>query len=383
MVGSPREALYDGEELARKEVVVVTVNYRLGVIGFLAHPELTKESPHHASGNYGLLDQLAALKWVQRNIAAFGGDPKKVTIFGESAGAFSVNSHVASPLSNGLFRAAISESGGVGAGFGRTELPSLEESEKKGVKFAESVGAHSLAELRAMPAEKLLQAGGFPQANVDGWFFPESAASLFKEGKENKVPFLLGSNSDEGQHFIRSVLPASEYIGQAKKDYGDDVAQFLRLYPSDSDQAAKISQQHQFSDRTALATRNLAGDVARGGTKVYLYYFAYQDGGVYDTETPTLGLRLGADHGGELWYVFGVLNHWKTAVPEADLKVQNTVMSYWTNFAKTLDPNGGGLPAWKPVGQSTDQVMVLDQSVGTQPHPRAAQLDFLHTHAAK
>jgi len=383
MVGSPREALYDGEELARKEVVVVTVNYRLGVIGFLAHPELTKESPHHASGNYGLLDQLAALKWVQRNIAAFGGDPKKVTIFGESAGAFSVNSHVASPLSNGLFRAAISESGGVGAGFGRTELPSLEESEKKGVKFAESVGAHSLAELRAMPAEKLLQAGGFPHANVDGWFFPESAASLFEEGKENKVPFLIGSNSDEGQHFIRSVLPASEYIGQAKKDYGDDVAQFLRLYPSDSDQAAKISQQHQFSDRTALATRNLAGDVARGGTKVYLYYFAYQDGGVYDTETPTLGLRLGADHGGELWYVFGVLNHWKTAVPEADLKVQNTVMSYWTNFAKTLDPNGGGLPAWKPVGQSTDQVMVLDQSVGTQPHPRAAQLDFLHTHAAK
>jgi para-nitrobenzyl esterase len=382
MVGSPREALYDGEELARKGVVVVTVNYRLGIIGFFAHPELTKESPHHASGNYGLLDQLAALQWVHRNIAAFGGDPKKVTTFGESAGAFSVNSHVASPLSNGLFRAAISESGGVGAGFGRTELPSLEESEKKGVTLAESLGAHSLAELRAMPAEKLLPAGGFPQANVDGWFFPESAASLFKEGKENKLPILLGSNSDEGQHFVRSVLPASEYIERAQKDYGDDATKFLTLYPSDSDEAAKISQQHQFSDRTALATRNLAADIARRGTKVYLYYFAYQDGGAYDTETPTLGLRLGADHGGELWYVFGVLNHWKTAVPETDLKMQDTVMSYWTNFATTLDPNGADLPLWKPV-ESNNQVMVVDERVGMQPHPRAAQLDFLQSHSAK
>lgn len=260
MVGSPREALYDGEEIARKGVVVVTVNYRLGVIGFFVYPELTEESPHHASGNYGLLDQLAALQWVHRNVRAFGGDPKKITIFGESAGAFSVNAHVASPLSKGLLRAAISESGGVGAGFGRTELPSLEESEKKGFKFAESVGAHSLAELRAMPAEKLLKASsGLPEADVDGWFLPESAASIFKERKENKVPILLGSNSDEGQHFIRSVLSASDYSERAHKDYGNDGAQFSTLYPSDSDEAAKISQQHEFSDRTALATRNLAG----------------------------------------------------------------------------------------------------------------------------
>jgi para-nitrobenzyl esterase len=382
-VGSPREDLYDGEELAKKGVVVVTVNYRLGVFGFFAHPELTKESPQHSSGNYGLLDQLAALQWVHRNIAPFGGDPNKVTIFGESAGAFSVNALVASPLSKGFFRAAISESGGVGAGFGRTGMPSLEESEKNGVKFAESVGAHSLAELRDLPTDKLLQSRTFPQATVDGWYFPESPATLFKQGKENKVPVLLGSNSDEGQHFIRSVLSASDYTAKARKDFGNDADEFLKLYPADSGESAKVSQQREFSDRTALATENLAGDLARGGAKAYLYYFAYQDGGAYDTEAPTLGLRLGADHGAELWYVFGVLNHWKRTVPEYDLKMQNTVMSYWTNFAKTLDPNGTGLPEWKPVGQSNDQVMVLDKTVGMEQHPRAAQLDFLQVHPTK
>ena len=382
-VGASREALYDGEELARKGVVVVTLNYRLGVLGFFSHPELTKESVHHASGNYGLLDQLAALQWVQRNIASFGGDPSKVTIFGQSAGAFSVNALVASPLSKGLFRAAISESGGVGAGFGRTELPSLPDSETEGVKFAESLGAHSLAELRALPAEKLLQAGGPARANVDGWFLPESAASLFKDGKQNKVPTLLGSNSDEGQHFLRSALSASEFTEKAHKDYGADAEKFLTVYPAESDQAAKVSQQHQFADRTALGERNLATEVGRGGARVFLYYFDYLDEGGYNSEPPTLGLRLGADHGAELPYVFGLLNHWKTMVPERDLKLQNIVMSYWINFAKNLDPNGSGLAPWEPFKGSDSLVMVLDPSAGMRPHPRAPQLGFLQDHAGK
>jgi para-nitrobenzyl esterase len=376
-VGSSREALYDGEELAKKGVVVVTMNYRLGIFGFFAYPELTRESAHHASGNYGLLDQLAALKWVHRNIAAFGGDPNKVTIFGQSAGAFSVNAQVASPLSKGLFRAAISESGGVGAGFGRTALPSLEESEKAGVKTAESLGAHSLAELRALPTEQLLQAGGFSGANVAGWFFPESPAAIFKQGNENKVTMILGSNSDEGQHFLRSVMNAGEFVKHAEKTYGKDAAEYLKLYPGDSDQSAKISQQHQFADRTALSERELAGQATRNGARVYLYYFAYLDAGGYNSEPPTLGLRLGADHGAELPYVFGLLNHWETTVPGGDLKLQNIVMAYWTNFAKRLDPNGPGLPAWKPFKAGSDAVMVLDKTVGMQPHPRAAQIDFL------
>src|SRR5690242_10614928 len=146
--GSASEPRQEGENLAKKGVIVVSLNYRLGIFGFFSHPELTRESPHHASGNYGLLDQVAALKWVQTNIGAFGGDPAKVTIAGQSSGAFSVNMHVASPLSKGLFRAAIAESGGVGAGFARTGLPSLSESEQAGVKLAESLGARSLADLR-------------------------------------------------------------------------------------------------------------------------------------------------------------------------------------------------------------------------------------------
>jgi len=381
-VGCSCEPLYDGEELAKKGFVVVTLNYRLNIFGFFAHPELTKESPHHASGNYGLLDQLAALQWVQRNIRAFGGDSKKVTIFGQSAGAFSVIAQVASPLSKGLFRAAISESGGVGAGFMRTTLASLPESETEGVKFADSVGVHSLADLRALPAEKLLPVAGSHQANVDGWFLPESPIDLYAAGKINKVPMILGSNSDEAQHFLRSALSAKEYTEQAQKKYGADADEFLALYPSDSDQTAKVSQQRQFADRTAFGEQKLAADISRSGPKVYLYYFDYLDEGGYNAEPPTLGLRLGADHGAELPYVFGLLNHWKTAVPDEDVKLQNIVMQYWASFAKNLDPNGGGLPTWDPFTGTDGRVMVFDRSVGMRAHPRTAQVDFFRSHAA-
>jgi para-nitrobenzyl esterase len=379
-VGSGREPLFDGEDLAKKGLVVVTLNYRLGVLGFFVHPELTAESTHKASGNYGLLDQLTALQWVQHNIAAFGGDPNKVTIFGQSAGAFSVNCLVASPLAKGLFRGAISDSGGVGAGFGRTDMPSLEESEKAGVEFAESVGARSLAELRALPAEILLQTGTIVGPNVDGWLLPESAESLLGSGRENKVPMLLGSNSDEGQHIIRSALSARDYVERARTAYGEDAKEFLVLYPSDSDDSAKVSQQHQFADQAALAERALADDVVRGGANAFLYYFSYLDTGGYNSEPSALGLKLGADHGAELPYVFGLLNRWKSAVPESDLKLENVVMSYWTNFVKTLDPNGSGVLVWKSFGDSRDAAMVLDQSVGMRTHPRTAQLDFLRAH---
>ena len=379
-VGSGREPLFDGEDLAKRGLLVVTLNYRLGIFGFFVHPELTKESTRAASGNYGLLDQLAALQWIQRNIAAFGGDPNKVTIFGQSAGALSVNCLVASPLAKGLFRAAISDSGGVGAGFGRTDMPSLEEREKAGVKLAESVGARSLAELQALPAQKLLQIGTIIGPNVDGWLLPESVDSLLKSGRENKVPMLSGSNSDEGQHMIRSAWPARDYVEHARLAYDEDAKEFLVLYPSDSDDSAKASQQRQFADQVALGERALADDVVRGGANAFLYYFSYLDTGDYNSEPSTLGLKLGADHGAELPYVFGLLNRWKSAVPESDLKLQNVVMSYWTNFVKTLNPNGRALPVWKSFRDSRDAAMVLDQSVGMRAHPRGAQLEFFRAH---
>jgi para-nitrobenzyl esterase len=381
-VGCSCEPLYDGEELAKKGIVVVTLNYRLNIFGFYAHPELVKESPHHAAGNYGLLDQLAALQWVQRNIRAFGGDPQKVTIFGQSGGAFSVIAQVASPLSSGVFRAAISESGGVGAGFMRSTLPSLQDSEVESSKVAESLGAHSLAQLRALPAEKLLQAGGFRQASVDGWFLPESPVDLYADGKINRVPVILGSNSDEAQHFLHSALSAKGYTEEATKKYGSDAEKFLVLYPGDSDQFAKVSQQRQFADRTAFGEQKLAIEITHAGAKAYLYYFAYVDEGGYNAEPPTLGLRLGADHGAELPYVFGLLNHWKTSVPDQDIKGQNIVMQYWTKFAKSLDPNADELPAWRPFSSKSDEVMVFDKNVGMRPHPRAAEIDFFRSHAA-
>ena len=194
---------------------------------------------------------------------------------------------------------------------------------------------------------------------------------------------LLGSNSGEGQHIIRSALSAGDYVQRVNTDYGTDAGRFLILYPGDSDKSAKKSQQVQIADRAALAERNLASEVVRGGSKAFLYYCSYLDTGGYNAEPPTLGLTLGADHGAELPYVFGLLNRWKKKVPESDLKVQSVVMSYWTNFAKTLDPNGTGLPIWKSYGESSDAVMVLDKSAAMQPHPRAAQLGFLKAHSAE
>lgn len=381
-VGSAREALYDGEEIAKKGVVVVSLNYRLGVFGFLAHPELTKESPHHASGNYGLLDQLAALQWVQRNIAGFGGDPHKVTIFGQSGGAFSVNAQVASPLSKDLFRAAMAESGGLRMGPRGAAMPSLDDGEKQGVKFAESVGAHSLSELRAMSAEKLLRSTEVPGPIVDGWFFPESLASLFEEGKQNKVPMLVGSNSDEAQHMLRSALSAKDFVEHAQKTYGSNQDKYLALYPANSDPYAKVSQQLEMADRVAAGEQYLAESASRGGPKVFLYFFGYDDRGGYNSEAPSLGLKLGADHGAELPYVFGLLNHWKTQVPDEDLKMQSVVMAYWTDFAKTLDPNGPDLPEWKPFNDSKDNVMILEGSVAMHPYPRSAQIEFLKSNSS-
>ena len=231
-------AIYEGESLAMKGVVVVTINYRLGVFGFLAHPELIKESDHHASGNYALLDQIAALKWVQKNIAAFGGDPGRVTIFGESAGSWSVNLLMATPLARGLVHRAIGESGGQFA-----PARSLAELEQAGVKFGQSVGASSVAALRAKPAEELAAAIGFQTAaNVDGWVLPEEVNAIFRKGRQNDLPILIGSNADEGSIFTPPTVTGASFREQSQRRYGDDTPAFLKLYPFTSDQDARSAQ---------------------------------------------------------------------------------------------------------------------------------------------
>src|SRR5277367_2733632 len=238
-------SVYDGEALTKKGVVVVTINYRLGVFGFFAHPDLTKESDRNSSGNYGLLDQIAGLEWVQKNVAAFGGDPKRVTIFGESAGSWSVNYMTATPLAHGLFERAIGESG---AEFDPARK--LSDMEQAGVKLAQTLKANSVAELRAKPAEDLQRTLFQTAANVDGWLLPTDVYTIYANGKQNDVPMLIGSNSDEGTMFTPQTVTMQSFHDQAQRQYGKDAEAFLKVYPATSNEEAWAEQAASMRDRT-------------------------------------------------------------------------------------------------------------------------------------
>jgi para-nitrobenzyl esterase len=364
-------AIYQGEELARKGAVVVTVNYRLGVFGFLAHPELTKESPNHSSGDYAVLDQIAALKWVQKNIAAFGGDPARVAIFGESAGSWSVNNLVATPLAKGLFQRAIGESGGQ---FSITRT--LADAEQAGAKFGEANGAASLSALRAMPAAALNGANGFQtSATVDGWVFPQDVMTIFKNGKQNDVPVIIGSNADEGSIFTPATVTGASFKQQTERQYGADAATVLKLYPFTSDHEARAAQAAAMRDRTfGWEMRTWARlQTQTGKSKVYLYYLSH---------VPPLPNAewIGAQHGAEIPYAFNWPNGTlSAAVPwtDADRKLAEQVSSYWVNFAATGDPNGGNLPKWTAYSAKDDQAMGFGDVPRMIPVPNKAALDFL------
>jgi para-nitrobenzyl esterase len=369
-------SIYDGEALAKKGVVVVTVNYRLGVFGFLAHPELTKESDRNASGNYGLLDQIAALEWVQKNIAAFGGDSKRVTIFGESAGSWSVNYMMATPLARGLFQRVIGESGAEFA-----PAHSLAEAEKAGVTFATAAGAKSIAELRATSAEDLQKARGFQTAaNVDGWLLPEDVYTIFAKGKQSDVPVLIGSNNDEGTMFTPATVTAASFKAMAEKRYGGDAEGFLKLYPFSSDQEAWAAQAASMRDQTfGWEMRTWARmQTKTGKSKVYVYYFS---------RVPPGKQRVpGAYHGSEIAYVFDNLkvapfatsgNATPTPWEDVDRKLAEAMSSYWVNFATKGDPNGSGLAKWPAYKAKDDLAMGFGDEIKVEPVPHKAALDFL------
>lgn len=389
--GTGSMLLHDGEALAKKGVLLVTINYRLGALGFLAHPELTKESDRNASGNYGLLDAIAALQWVQRNIAAFGGDPAKVTVFGQSAGSMAVSCLQASPLAKGLFRAAIGQSG---ASFGSMlNNGTLADAERTGVRFAESIGAHSLAELRAKPAAEIITAQVAAGPNADGWVLPEAPYAIFRKGNQNHVAVLGGSNSDEGRLFARGPAPtAASFAEEARKRFGADADEYLKLYPAATDAQARESRQRTATvESMGLNMRLWAKAQVAAGSKAYIYYFTRVTPGGPPANTAAGIPLLGAPHGEDLAYASNNIGKpealknsdtFRNAEPvEYDRKLADTMSSYWVNFAKNLDPNGPGLPRWTEFNAAhPEMVMELGDKVGMRPHPDNAGVLFLEKH---
>ena len=377
--GAASEPRQDGGNLAKKDVVVVSMNYRLNVFGFFAHAELAKESGHDSAGNYGLLDQVAALEWVHKNIAGFGGDPAKVTIFGESAGSFSVSALMASPLAQGLFQRAIGESG---AFFSTVlNLKPLSQSEEADAKFAESIGAHSLAKLRAMPAAKLLAAAGKEQEirfapNIDGYFLPRSVLEIYASGKQSHVPLMAGWNHDEGSYrsiFGKDAPTAANFVAYAHKHSGK-ADEFLKLYPAESDEQAKRSAQDLAGDRfIAFSTwKWLEMQGATGQSTLYRYEF---DDAPPGGDSPPRG----AYHSAEIEFVFGALASENLPWRPEDKALSDLMSTYWSNFAKTGDPNGPGLPQWPAYSsQGNYPVMHLDAASHAAPDGHRARYEFLN-----
>lgn len=385
--GSASEPRQDGESLTKKGVVVVSFNYRLGVFGFFSHPDLAKESGHNASGNYGLLDQVAALEWVRKNIAAFGGDASNVTIFGESAGSFSVSALMASPLAQGLFERAIGESG---AYFSTTlTLKPLGQSEQADVKFAESLGAPSLGALRAKPADDLLQASlkeGMIRfsPNIDGYFLPEDVYSIYASGKQSHIPLLAGWNADEGSFqaiFGKEKPTAPNFVEWAHAKFGDKANILLKLYPVGDDDQAKRSAQDLAGDQfIAYSTwKWIEMQAASGNAPVFRYEFdeAPPPAAGEDATGSAAGPR-GAYHSAEIEFVFETLPSKNLPWRPEQVKLSDLMSSYWTNFAKTGDPNGVGLPKWPAYGAGNHyEVMHLSVSPHFAPDEHRARYEFL------
>jgi para-nitrobenzyl esterase len=391
--GDGSEPRYDGESMARRGIVAITVNYRLSVFGFFAHPELTKESPHHASGNYGLMDQYAALQWVQENIAAFGGDPGRVTIAGESAGSFSVSAQMASPLSKNLFAQAIGESGSL---LGLQPPVSLAASEKAGVEFATSLGAKSLADLRAMPASAIMQAtskpgGGRYSANIDGYFFPKSPTDIFTSGDQAKVPLLAGWNSGEGSyHSILGKDPATKenFDAAVKKLYGVHAADILKYYHAATDEDIQQVATDLAGDRfIGFSTWRWSDLQAKtGGKPVFRYFYEHPRPSMRSATTAAApaGEKRYAVHSSEIEYAMGnlptnLVYNWQ---PD-DYLVSTIMQGYFANFIKTGDPNGLGLPVWPAVKSGGPAaVMHIDVQTGAsteQQRDRYLYLEQLST----
>lgn len=408
VAGDGSEPRYDGESMAQKGIVVVTVNYRLGLFGLMAHPELTAESPHHASGNYGLLDQSAALEWVQKNIAAFGGDPGRVTIGGESAGSISVSAQMASPLSKHNMAAAIGESGSL---LGALPAVTLQQAEQTGVQFAQAVGARSLADLRALSADSLLAAatrfGPFRFAmNVDGYFFPKSPYEIYAAGEQAHVPLLAGWNSEEMNYraILGAQAPTKEnYTKAVQQLYGDKAATVLQLYHVATDADVERVATELAGDRFIAFSTWKWTDIHGQTGKQPVYRYLYERprpamtpemgnavpglaGGVHKgTGTKPAPPAKGAVHSAEIEYALGNLSSNKVyAWTPDDYKVSAIMQNYFAAFIKYRQPNVPGLPQW-PAANSSSPAPVMHINVQTrvEREPHRDRYLFLDQQAAK
>lgn len=382
MAGDGSEGRYDGESMAQKGIVAITVNYRLTVFGFFAHPELSKESPHHASGNYGLLDQQAALAWVKQNIAAFGGDPSRVTIAGESAGSISVSAQMASPLSKNLIAGAIGESGSI---MGALSAVPLKDGEESGVKFAATLSkgdTPSLAALRAMTAEELLEATAKPGQRfvptVDGYFFPRSPFEIFSSGQQAKVPLLAGSNSEEsgaGGVLGREKPTVESYRKALERLYPGKADEIFKHYPASTDAEVLDAARELASDRFIAYSTWKWVDVATktGGKPTYYYLYARPRPAMPNSQQS--GPR-GASHSAEIEYAMGNLDYNKVyAWAPEDHKISKTMQDYFANFIKTGNPNGSGLPKWPKFAEG--QRMIIDVNTRAEADKSRARYEYL------
>ncbi len=359
--------IYDGEAVAQKDVIFVSINYRVGIFGFLAHPELSAEAPYKSSGNYALLDMIAGLQWIQANIAAFGGDPNQVTIAGQSAGAFAVNFLCASPLAKGLFKGAIAESGG-------SVLPSpirpaitRQQAEALGTMFAEKLNAKSIAELRALPAETIQKAsGGLSAPYTDGYVMPISIRETYVQGKQNDVNLLMGWNKED--RLMGKPAADEVYKSQLTSRYKDKATLVEAAYPSS--QQGDLNRDESFGVQVH-AWAKLQNE--SGKAPVYLYNFN-RAVPAFDAST-----AFGAFHTGEVPYVYGNLKKVNRPWETADYTLSNQLIAYFTNFTKTGNPNGLNLPTWPRFENNSQQTQLLDVRIESKELPNRKSLELLET----
>lgn len=359
--------LYDGEELAKKGIVVVALNYRVGMFGFFAHPELSAENPEQTSGNYGLLDQIAALEWVKKNILAFGGDPDNVTIAGQSAGAFSVNALVVSPKAKGLFHKAIAQSGGM---FNRgTGLVSgLQGAEERGKQLTDTLGI-SISELRKIPADSLLKISGRFGPVVDGKVLP-GVRQAFEEGAFSDVPLLTGWNADDRVSGNPSTTTEA-FKANVKKQYGGRAGEYLELFPAGNE--VELEETLKTIGVLSFGFQNYTWakmQTEKGGKDAYLYFF---------TRVPPGEPNFGAFHSAEFSYALHTLRNWNRPFEQVDYDLEKIMSDYWVNFVKTGNPNGTGLPEWPVFDPENPLVIELGYHVKTRAMPFWSQMKFMES----